>query len=89
MNISYNDFLNLTWKEYDYYSLGHFRRIEREWDYNRHIIASMFNSSGFSKKKVNAKDVMKLPNLDKKTKFKMVNPKTLEKMLKIMEQNGK
>jgi hypothetical protein len=65
MEIPYNEFALMPWWDFEYRSLGHSRRIERNFDYVRHIIASNFNSSGFSKKKVKAVDVMKLPSLDK------------------------
>ena len=84
--MSYPDMLNCTWREFDYYQTGHNRRVERGWDYVRHLISSNYNSSGFSKKKVNAKDIMQLPMLDKKrTIFKKVPKESVERMLKLME----
>jgi len=65
MGLSYTEMLNCTWLEFDYYQAGHTRRLERGWDEVRHLISSMYNSSGFVKSKVSAKDIMKLPMLDK------------------------
>ena len=89
MGFGYEDFLNLTWREFDYYSVGYERRIEREWDYTRHIIASNYNSSGFAKKQTKANDVMKLPRLDTptKTSFKQVDPQRLANMLSHLNKN--
>ncbi len=89
MGFKYEDLLNMSWIEYDYYSVGYFRRLERGWDNTRHIIASMYNSSGFSKKNVNVKDIMKLPSLDRTTKFKKVDQKSLDKMIKYIDKDGK
>ena len=85
MGISYTDFLNLTWREYDYYSTGYIRRIERQWDYTRHIIASNYNSSGFAKKTVSVDDIMKLNYLNKSEPFKKVDKMKLDNMIKTME----
>jgi len=86
MGFKYEEFLNMTWREYEFYSIGHFRRLERNWDYTRHLIASMYNSSGLSKKKVNAKDIMKLSSIDKIQPFKKIDEKSLKKIIK--EFNG-
>ncbi len=69
----------MTWQEFDYLSIGYQRRVERQLDNTRHMIANMYNSSGFSKKKVDAKDVMRLPLLDKVTKKTFV-PIAMEKI---------
>jgi hypothetical protein len=67
MGIGYEELLNMTWLEYDYYSTGYMRRVERGFDEVRQLIAAMYNSSGFTKRKVNAKQIMKLPLLDDQT----------------------
>jgi hypothetical protein len=72
MGVSYAEMLDLTWREYDYLSVGYERRMERGWDYVRHLIASNFNSSGFSKKAVKAKEVITLPLLDRPRKMEKV-----------------
>ena len=86
MNIGYKEMLNLTWREFDYYSIGYFRRLERGWDYSRHLIASNYNSSGFSKKTLKATEVMELPLIDKKAKkvIKRLSKQRLDQMLKLI-----
>lgn len=64
MGISYSDMLSLSWAEYAYYLRGYNRKLERGWDYTRHMIANMYNSSGFAKKKVNAGEIMQLVSID-------------------------
>ena len=88
MGFSYTEFLDLTWLEFDFYSVGYQRRIEREWDYTRHIIASSYNSSGFSKKQVKADEVMKLPHLDMITEkaFEPMRQTRLESMLNTLNK---
>lgn len=81
MGFTYEDLINLTWREYDYYKIGYVRRLERNWDYTRQLIANMYNSSGFTKKKVNAIDVMKLPHIDKIEPFKMIEKDRLKKII--------
>jgi hypothetical protein len=54
----------LTWAEYNFLDLGHEVRYEKQLDMLRNVIASMFNSSGFSKKTVRARDIMELPYVD-------------------------
>ncbi len=90
MGIAYEQFLDMTWREYDYYSIGYLRRIERGWDRNRHLVASMFNSSGFSKTKVKATDVMSLPLLDMATPkiIKRVSDEVIKQRLKILSNGG-
>ncbi len=89
MGVDYERLLRMSWLEYDYISTGYYIRMERQWDLNRNIIASMFNSSGFSKKRVKPKDVMKLPTLDRVTQveFKPVPDEKIEKMLELMRNN--
>ncbi|RLF66358.1 MAG: hypothetical protein DRN30_02295 [Thermoplasmata archaeon] len=89
MGIEYNALLNMTWKEYDYLSVGYERRIERQWDYTRHIIASQYNSTGMSKKTISAKEVMKLPTLDKliRKELQKIPEDRLKNMLKVLKQN--
>ena len=64
MGIKYKRLLNMTWLEYEYESIGYERRLEREWDYTRHLIAATYNSTGMSKKSVKATDIMTLPSID-------------------------
>ena len=91
MGFSYQEFLDLTWAEFYYYTAGYERRLERQWDYTRHVIASNFNSSGFSKKTIRANDIMKLPHLDSPTKpvFKRVDPERLKSMLYQLDNKEK
>jgi len=86
MGFSYEQFLDMTWKEFLYYSVGYERRLERQWDITRHLIASNYNSSGFVKKRIKVEDVMKLPHIDKKPKAKLVkmDKNRLNKMLKVL-----
>lgn len=88
MGLEYEVFLNQTWKEYDYCSTGYLRRVERQWDYTRHVIASNFNSSGFTKKTVKPKEVMELPHLDKPTRstVRKVSQDKINKMLNLMKK---
>lgn len=88
MGLEYEAFLNMTWREYDFYSIGYLRRLERQWDYTRHLIASNFNSSGMTKSEVKPTDIMKLQILDdvKEKPLKKVDNKKLEQMRKHLEQ---
>lgn len=90
MGIGYEDFLNMTWREYNYVSTGHERRIERQWDYTRHLIASNFNSSGFLKKgkTVKATDIITLPSLDKPkdTSLQRVDENVLKERIKLLQK---
>ena len=85
IGLTYEDFLNTTWVEYQYLRTGLERRVERQWDYSRHMMATMFNASGFSKKKVNAKDIMKLPRLDGVTLTKPLRNLSKERINKMLE----
>ena len=89
MGLKYEEMLNCTWLEFDYLQTGHNRRIERGWDYTRHLIASMYNSSGFAKQKVKADDIFKLQTLDNKPvkEFRKVPKDKVNELLKVME-NG-
>jgi preprotein translocase subunit SecB len=62
--------------------------MERNWDYVRTLIASMFNSSGFSKKSVKPIDVMRLSFDDVKpvdaSKVEKVDDEFIQKALKII-----
>ena len=83
MGLGYEDMLSCTWREFDYLQRGYNRRLERGWDTTRHIIANLYNSSGFAKKQVKASEVMKLPMLDgKKVKAKRMDKETFERMKK-------
>lgn len=91
MGIGYNEMLDLTWREFDYYATGHYRLIERGWDYVRSLVAGNFNSSGFSKKRVKPADIMALPTFDKVkqiTDVPKVNAKKIDKMLKMLEHGS-
>ena len=85
MGFSYQEFLDMTWKEYNFYSVGYERRLERQWDTTRHLIAAAYNSSGFSKKRIDAKSLMILPHIDdiKPTVFRKVKEDKLKKMLEV------
>ena len=80
--ISYDGMLSMTWREYDYVQRGHALRIERHFDVARHMMATMYNSSGFVKKQVKAKDVLQLPMLDDKVKkqTKKMDKETFERL---------
>lgn len=90
MGITYDNLLKMTWREYDYISIGYSIRQEREWDRNRNIIASLFNSSGFSKKKVKPTDVMKLGHIDKvvTVDFVPIPEEKIHHMLSLMKKNN-
>jgi len=64
MGISYDDAKDLEEKEFHYYYTGLQRRLQRNWDYSRHIIANVRNSSGFSKKTWKPTDIFKLSYID-------------------------
>jgi len=83
MGIEYEALLNMSWKAYDYYSTGYVRRTESAWDMNRNIIASLFNSSGFSKKRVKPTDIMKLSTIDniRRVEFKPLTDEKIKQML--------
>lgn len=80
MGLTYEDFLDMTWKEFDFYNIGFSKKIQRNWDYVRNIIATQYNSSGFSNKKVKPKDIIQLDMFDKIIEFKLMDPELLEKM---------
>ena len=87
MGIAYDTMLDLTWREYDYYLRGYFRKIERGWDYTRNVIASLYNASGLRKTALKVDAVMKLPLLDsvvKRSLVKKVPQRKLETMLNIL-----
>ena len=87
MGFSYREFQDMTWKEYNYYSVGYERRMERQWDLTRHLIAAAYNSSGFTKKRVDAKSLMRLPHIDevKQVTYKKVSDEKLKKLLKVAQ----
>lgn len=85
MGFNFEELLNLSWREYDYYSTGYLRRIERGFDETRHLIAAMYNSSGFSKTKVKPRDIIKLPLLDKAAPFKKMSKKRFDKLVKLFK----
>ena len=81
MGLSHVEMMNCSWLEYDYYQRGYNRRVERQWDYTRHIIANLYNSSGFAKTQVKASQIMKLPMLDAKVKkSKKMDKEVFERM---------
>ena len=87
MGLKYDEMLSTTWVEFDYYQTGHNRKVERLWDVGRHLMATMFNSSGFSKQKVKPRDIMELPMLDNmqpKKEFKRVPKEALERLKKVI-----
>ncbi len=84
MGIGFDQALGLTWREYDYYSIGYLRRVERDWDRSRHIIAGLFNSSGFAKKAMKPQEAYPLPMLDKKVAVAFV-PMTKEKINEMLK----
>jgi len=88
--LGWRRFALMSWADFEFEQIGHGRRVERGFDYVRHLIAAEFNSSGFSKKKVSATDVIKLPMLDKagKTKFIPMPKERLDRMLKIMNDGN-
>ncbi len=88
MGIGYSEFLDMTWREFDYLSTGYERRLQRNWDYTRHIIASNYNSSGFAKKTVKANEIMKLPMIDIRpaTKIRRLDNKSIESMLSVLKR---
>ena len=81
MELDYEAFLLMTWSEFQWRQLGHIRRLERMWDYTRHLIASMFNSSGFAKKKTEARQVMRLSHLDRPQPIRKIDKATVKRLL--------
>lgn len=49
------------------------------------MISSMFNSSGFSKRKMRPQEVRKLRHLDRPQPFKKVKQDTIDKYLKFLD----
>ncbi len=95
MGFNFYEFMDLTWREFAYYSKGYERREEKKWNFIRNLIASNFNSSGFSKKSVSPTDVMKLPTIDgvnrKKAPLRKVSDEAFKKLTaisKTIENNG-
>ena len=88
MGIDYDRLMDMSWGEYNYMTAGYQRKIERNWDYVRHMIAASYNSSGFSKTHVKALSIMNLPYLDKAEKFREVDAKKIKRMLEIMRHHG-
>lgn len=62
----------MSWAEYQYLATGHQLRLERQWDYTRHLMAAMHNSSGFAKRRVRPIEIIKLDLLDKPRKIKKI-----------------
>lgn len=89
MGIGYEFFLNMTWIEFRYNQIGYERRLERQWDTTRHLIAASFNSSGFSKKVVKATEVVKLPHIDRPTqkKLRRVDEQTIKDRVKLLQKS--
>lgn len=50
------DFYNLTWSQYQRACIGYRVRIDRQWDYTRHIILAQLRSNGL---KVGLDDIYK------------------------------
>ena len=84
IDIPYEEMLNLTWLEFDYISRGYEQRMQRKWDFVRNIMATQFNSSGFSKKKWKARDIMTLPFIDEPKIGKSVERLSDETMKRMM-----
>jgi len=81
IGLNYAEMLSCSWKEFEYYERGYQRRIERQWDVARHLIANMYNSSGFAKKKTQARDIMRLEMLDRKPKSETIPKDKVREML--------
>ena len=84
IGIPYDQMLNLTWLEFDYISKGYEHRMQRNWDFVRNLMATQFNSSGFSKKRFRPRDIMTLPYIDNSTvkkKPQLMDEETFNKML--------
>lgn len=62
MGVSYNEMLDLSWQQFEYYSSGYQRRLERELNNTRIIVSSFVNL--WSKKKIRPEDLMQL-SIDK------------------------
>lgn len=62
MGISYSEMLDLSWQQFEYYSSGYQRRLERELNNTRIIVSSFVNL--WSKKKIRPEDLMQL-SIDK------------------------
>lgn len=87
MGYTLEEFKNMTWEEFDWNTIGYERRMARNWDYVRNLIAAEFNSSGFAKKTVKAKDIMQLPLIDSKEVIaRQLDEGKLNKMLKIIRK---
>lgn len=87
MGLEYDRLMLMTWADFDWHRTGYIRRVEREMDKVRHLIAGMYNSSGFSKRRVKATDVMQLPHLDGvnySNATGRVPKETVERLLKLM-----
>ena len=81
MGLSYEDFLGLSWQEYSFIRLGYERRIERQLDNTRHIMAAVL--SPYRKKgapPIRPKTLMPLPHLDKAKVFERVSDDRLKKL---------
>lgn len=92
MNVGYEQMLSLTWKEFDYYQQGYNRRVERGWDYTRHIIATLANvNRGKNTSAYSPKDIIPLPLLDGYRKPKVIrriDPERKKQLLKFLEQRN-
>ena len=86
MQIKYDDFLDMTWREFYYNYTGLQRRIERGWDYTRHLMSATYNSAG-AKPQLKAKDIMKLTYLDaaNSTIPKKMSEDRIKKLLKYVK----
>ena len=56
--------MDMTWPEWLFVDKGYEIRQQKQLDMFRNLIATLFNSSGFAKRKVNPKQVMRLPLID-------------------------
>jgi len=82
--------LNLIWREFEYISRGYEHRMQRNWDFVRNIMATQFNSSGFSKKKWKARDIMTLPYIDEpmtSRRVEKMSDETVERMKSYLKKD--
>jgi hypothetical protein len=89
MGLSYEEMLSCTFREFDYLQRGHNRRVERGWDYVRHLVAASYNSSGFQKKAIKPKEIMQLPMLDgigKPVKAEKMDKADVNRLLDVLKK---
>ena len=93
LGLSWEEFIDLSWVEFGFLRLGYEIRRQRSWDEVRTIIASLYNSSGFSKKTVRPQNVIKLPLVDRQPKaanVKRMDEETVKRLISYFDiQNDK